>query len=109
VLDASPYEGADTIHDMNTPVPEAWHGRYDVVIDSGSLEDIFNFPVAIANLANMLRVARIRGSGCAAIRAVTVAMPPLLVGPAGAGPTMSTRSMHRGGIHAEAPISAGVG
>jgi hypothetical protein len=22
VLDASPYEGADTIHDMNTPVPE---------------------------------------------------------------------------------------
>jgi hypothetical protein len=56
VLDASPYEGADTIHDMNTPVPEAWHGRYDVVIDSGSLEDIFNFPVAIANLANMLRV-----------------------------------------------------
>ena len=37
VLDASPYEGADTIHDMNTPVPEAWHGRYDVVIDSGWL------------------------------------------------------------------------
>jgi 2-polyprenyl-3-methyl-5-hydroxy-6-metoxy-1,4-benzoquinol methylase len=54
VLDASPYEGADTIHDMNTPVPEAWHGRYDVV--SGSLEHIFNFSVAIANLANMLRV-----------------------------------------------------
>jgi hypothetical protein len=56
VLDASPYEGADTIHDMNTPVPEVWHGRYDVVIDSGSLEHIFNFSVAIANLANMLRV-----------------------------------------------------
>lgn len=51
VLDASPYEGADTIHDMNTPVPEVWHGRYDVVIDSGSLEHIFNFSVAIANLA----------------------------------------------------------
>ncbi len=56
VLDASPYEGADAIHDMNTPVPEAWHGQYDVVIDSGSLEHIFNFSVAIANLANMLRV-----------------------------------------------------
>jgi hypothetical protein len=56
VLDASSYEGADTIHDMNTPVPEVWHGRYDVVIDSGSLEHIFNFSVAIANLANMLRV-----------------------------------------------------
>jgi SAM-dependent methyltransferase len=56
VLDASSYEGADTIHDMNTPVPDAWHGRYDAVIDSGSLEHIFNFPVAIANLANMLKV-----------------------------------------------------
>jgi hypothetical protein len=56
VLDASPYEGADTIHDMNTPVPDAWHGQYDAVIDSGSLEHIFNFSVAIANLANMLKV-----------------------------------------------------
>jgi SAM-dependent methyltransferase len=56
VLDASPYEGADTIHDMNTPIPEAWHNRYDVVIDSGSLEHIFNVPVALANLADMVKV-----------------------------------------------------
>ncbi len=56
VLDASEYEGADTVHDMNTPIPEAWHDRYDAVIDSGSLEHIFNVPVALANLANMLKV-----------------------------------------------------
>jgi hypothetical protein len=56
VLDASPYEGADTIHDMNTPVPTDWHGRYDAVIDGGSLEHIFNIPTAFANLANMLKV-----------------------------------------------------
>jgi hypothetical protein len=56
VLDASPYEGADTVHDMNTPIPEAWHGCYDVVIDSGSLEHIFNFPIALANLVDMLKV-----------------------------------------------------
>lgn len=56
VLDASVYEGADTIHDMNSPVPKAWHGQYDVVIDGGSLEHIFNVPVAFANLANMLKV-----------------------------------------------------
>jgi SAM-dependent methyltransferase len=55
VLDASAYEGADTIHDMNTPVPAVWHGQYDAVIDSGSLEHIFNFPVAMGNLANMLK------------------------------------------------------
>jgi hypothetical protein len=56
VLDASAYEGADTIHDMNTAIPESWHGRYDAVIDSGSLEHIFNVPIALANLANMLKV-----------------------------------------------------
>lgn len=56
VLDASPYEGADTIHDMNTPVPGSWHGRYDAVIDGGTLEHIFNVPVAFANIAAMLKV-----------------------------------------------------
>ncbi|BBZ51266.1 hypothetical protein H7H82_03730 [Mycobacterium heidelbergense] len=56
VIDASAYEGADTIHDMNTPIPEAWHGRYDAVIDGGSLEHIFNVPVALANLGSMLKV-----------------------------------------------------
>lgn len=56
VLDASPYEGAETIHDMNRPVPEAWHGRYDVVIDGGTLEHIFNVPTAFANIANLLTV-----------------------------------------------------
>ena len=56
VLDASPYEDADTIHDMNNPVPEEWHGKYDAVIDGGSLEHIFNVPTAFANLSNMLKV-----------------------------------------------------
>ena len=56
VLDASSYEDADTIHDMNDAVPESWHGQYDAVIDGGSLEHIFNIPTAFANLANMLKV-----------------------------------------------------
>lgn len=54
-LDASDYEGADRIHDMNDPVPESWHGQYDTVIDSGSLEHIFNIPVAFANIGTLLR------------------------------------------------------
>jgi hypothetical protein len=56
VLDASSYEGADTIHDMNVPVPTAWHGRYDAIVDGGSLEHIFDIPTAFTNLANMLKV-----------------------------------------------------
>jgi len=56
VLDASPYQGADLIHDMNFPVPLEWHNRFDAVIDGGSLEHIFNVPNALSNLANMLKV-----------------------------------------------------
>lgn len=56
VLDNSSFEGADTIHDMNVPVPASWHGAYDVVIDGGSLEHIFNVPTAFANLGHMVKV-----------------------------------------------------
>lgn len=56
VLDASEYQGADTIHDMNFPVPEALHGIYDAVIDGGTLEHIFNVPTAFTNVAKMLKV-----------------------------------------------------
>ena len=47
--DASAYEGAAVVHDLNSPIPEAWAERYDVVLDGGTLEHVFNFPVAIAN------------------------------------------------------------
>ena len=32
IIDASGYEGADIIHDLNEPVPENLHGRFDAVI-----------------------------------------------------------------------------
>lgn len=41
---------------MNHPVPMAWREQYDVIIDGGTLEHIFNVPVAFANVANMLKV-----------------------------------------------------
>lgn len=55
-LDYSDYEGASIIHDMNEPVPENLHGRFDAVIEAGSLEHIFNFPVAIRNLMLLAKV-----------------------------------------------------
>ena len=55
-IDASDYEGATIVHDMNAPIPEVMHGTFDAVIDTGTLEHVFNFPVAIANCMNMLRV-----------------------------------------------------
>lgn len=55
-IDYSPYEGATLIHDMNQPVPEEWHGCYDAVLEAGSLEHIFNFPVAMGNLMRMTKL-----------------------------------------------------
>lgn len=53
-LDASDYEDASIIHDMNLPLPGELFSRYSVVIDGGSLEHVFNFPVAIKNCMNLI-------------------------------------------------------
>jgi len=55
-LDYSSYEGAEVVHDLNTPVPADWRQRYDAVIDGGSLEHIFHFPTAITNVMEMTKV-----------------------------------------------------
>jgi SAM-dependent methyltransferase len=54
-IDHSGYEGASVAHDMNLPIPEALYNRFDAVIDGGTLEHIFNVPVALANSMKMLR------------------------------------------------------
>jgi SAM-dependent methyltransferase len=55
-LDASAYEGANVIHDLNQPLPSEHKSKYDVVFDGGTLEHIFNFPTAIKNCMEMIKV-----------------------------------------------------
>lgn len=55
-IDASDFEGATRVHDMNQPVPAAWHQAHDVVCDIGTLEHVFNFPVAIRNCLEMVKL-----------------------------------------------------
>ena len=55
-IDASAFESASLVHDLNVPVPDTWHGRYDVVFDGGTLEHVFNVPVALASIMQMVRV-----------------------------------------------------
>ncbi|MEI6340328.1 MAG: class I SAM-dependent methyltransferase [Verrucomicrobiota bacterium] len=55
VMDFSGYEGANLLHDLNQPVPAAWHGQFDVVVDGGTLEHVFNIPVALRNVMELLR------------------------------------------------------
>jgi hypothetical protein len=55
-VDASHYEHASIVHDMNLPIPESLKESFSVVIDAGTLEHIFNFPVAIRNCMEMVEV-----------------------------------------------------
>lgn len=54
-IDNSDYENASIIHNMNLQIPEYLHNRYDTVIDSGTLEHVFNYPTAIKNCMQLLK------------------------------------------------------
>lgn len=53
-MDASKYEGANIEHDLNHPIPEEFRSRYDAVCDFGTLEHVFNLPVALRNCLDMV-------------------------------------------------------
>lgn len=55
-IDYSAYEGASHLHDMNRELPNRFKEQYTAVLDGGSLEHIFNFPVAIKNCMEMVRI-----------------------------------------------------
>ena len=55
-MDISAYEGATVLHDLNLAVPEGIHRTYDTIIDGGVTGHVFNFPVMIKNLMDMLKV-----------------------------------------------------
>ena len=54
-LDASNFEGAEFVHDLNQPLPPELRERFDLVYDGGTLEHVFNFPVALKSCMEMLR------------------------------------------------------
>lgn len=53
-LDVSDYEGCDIVHDLNYELNVDYHGKYDVLIDGGCLEHIYNVPVALNNYRDLL-------------------------------------------------------
>ncbi|MBC7979058.1 MAG: hypothetical protein H7Y36_00675 [Armatimonadetes bacterium] len=54
-MDASNYENAAIIHDMNDPLDTKFHSTFDTVIDGGTLEHVFNFPNAIRNCMDLIK------------------------------------------------------
>lgn len=55
-LDYSAYEHADIVADLNLPIPDSLKNRYDVIIDGGTMEHVFDVRQDLMNIAGMLRV-----------------------------------------------------
>lgn len=53
-IDASPYEGASDVVDLNAPLPDRLREAFTAVVDAGTLEHVFDFPTAIKNCMQMV-------------------------------------------------------
>jgi hypothetical protein len=54
--DYSNYEEATLLHDLNKPFPENLRGGFDLVMDGGTLEHIFDFPSALRHCLELVSV-----------------------------------------------------
>lgn len=54
-MDMSAYENCDVVHDLNEPPRDELRNRFDVVIDGGTIEHVFNTPQALDGVFHMLR------------------------------------------------------
>jgi hypothetical protein len=54
-LDHSDYEGAEIIHDLTKPVPPELRNIADLIVDGGTLDNVFDPAMVIRNFAEMLR------------------------------------------------------
>lgn len=55
-LDYTDYEGAEILHDLNLAVTDNLRDRFDTVFDGGTLEHVYNFPVAVENIRAMTKI-----------------------------------------------------
>jgi SAM-dependent methyltransferase len=55
-MDASDFEGATILQDLNEPLAAQLKGQFDAVVDSGTLEHVFNVPGAFKNAMDALKV-----------------------------------------------------
>lgn len=54
-IDVSDYEGANIIHDLNTPVPDRLTGQYDFIFDGSCFDNMFNPATGMMNAGRLLR------------------------------------------------------
>jgi SAM-dependent methyltransferase len=54
-LDASSFEGATIVHDLNQPHDPALEERFSLVFDAGTLEHVFDVPRALRTIMSLVR------------------------------------------------------
>jgi len=54
-LDASPYEGAEIVHDLNRPLPDSLKEIADFIVDGSTLDNVFDPAMTLRNFAQLLR------------------------------------------------------
>jgi SAM-dependent methyltransferase len=54
-LDVSDYEGADIVHDLTKPIPDAMEGIADFILDGSTLDNVFDPATVLRNIARLLR------------------------------------------------------
>ncbi len=54
-FDLMPSRSCEVAMNLNEPLPTEWRGRFDVLIDTGTLEHCFNIGQAFCNMADMLK------------------------------------------------------
>ncbi len=55
VMDFSDYEGATILHDLNRRPDESLENQFDLILDGGTVEHVFNVPMALEGLFRMLK------------------------------------------------------
>lgn len=55
-IDASEYEGAQIVHDLNEPIGDDLRGRFSMLYDGGTLEHLFDVPTALRSYMEMVEV-----------------------------------------------------
>ena len=55
-IDHSSFEGAAICHDLNEPIPKELEAKYDIVLDGGTLEHVFDVRQAYQNCMQMVKV-----------------------------------------------------
>lgn len=55
-IDYSDYEQATIIHDLNRPMPETIRQIFSCIVDGGTIEHVFNYPIAVKSCMDAIKV-----------------------------------------------------